>query len=103
MPRTNNLHRISDETKDQVATAIEIVKARANATAEEIGRGTLKMINGAQGATEKARREAASNARKLQSQAGVYLREQAVTTIMVAAAAGILMSLILVFYHASRK
>jgi ElaB/YqjD/DUF883 family membrane-anchored ribosome-binding protein len=103
MPRTNNLHRVSDETKDQVATAIEIVKARFNATAEEIGRGTRKMINGAQGAAEEAQHEAGSNAKKLQSQAGVYLREQAVTTIMAAAAAGLLMSLILVFYHASRK
>jgi|SRR6476646_10845006 len=78
MSKLTNLHRIGDE---------------------KIGRETRKIIRGAQGAARAARQEVVSKGKVLQSEAGVYLREQAVTTLLVVAAAGLLMNLMLAFYH----
>ena len=83
--------------------AIESVKARAAATAEEIGRATRKTIHDAQGATEEALGDAASRAKNLQSDVALYLHEQAVNTIIVAIVTGLLMSLVLLFLHSNRE
>jgi hypothetical protein len=103
MHRTNNLHKAADDAKDNVAAALETLKAQASATAEEIGRTARKTIHDAQGATEDALIDAASRAKALQSGVGTYLHEQALNTIIAAVVAGLLMSLILLFLHSSRK
>jgi ElaB/YqjD/DUF883 family membrane-anchored ribosome-binding protein len=103
MHRINNLHRATGDAKDNVVAAIENLKARATATADEIGRATRKTIHEAQGATDDALSDAASRAKGLQSEVGAYLHEQALNTIMAAVVAGLLMSLILLFLHSSRK
>jgi hypothetical protein len=103
MHKTNNLHRAADDAKDNVAAAIETLKARATVTADEIGRATRKTIHDAQGATEDALSDAAARAKILRSEVGAYLHEQALNTIMAAVVAGLLMSLILLFLHSNRK
>jgi ElaB/YqjD/DUF883 family membrane-anchored ribosome-binding protein len=103
MHKTNNLHRVTDDAKDQVVAAIETVKAQAAATAEEIGRAPRKAIHDAQGATEEALSSAASKAKSLQSEVGDYLHEQAINAIIAAMVAGLLMSLVLLFLHSNRK
>jgi ElaB/YqjD/DUF883 family membrane-anchored ribosome-binding protein len=103
MHRTNNLHRAADDAKDSVAAAIETLKEQATATAEEIGRATRKTIHEAHGATEDALSDATSRAKTLQSEVGSYLHEQALNAIIAAVVAGLLMSLILLFLHSSRK
>ena len=103
MHKTNNLHRVTDDAKDQVVAAIENVKAQAAATAEEIGRTARKTIHDAQGATEEALSSAASKAKSLQFEVGDYLHEQATIAIIAAVVAGLLMSLVLLFLHSNRK
>jgi hypothetical protein len=103
MPRTNNLHRAADDAKDSVAAAIENLKEHASATADEIGRATRKTIHDAQEATEDALSDAASRAKTLQSEVASHLHEQALNSIIAAVVAGLLMSLILLFLHSSRK
>jgi len=103
MHRPNNLHKAAADAKDNVAAAIETLKTRANATAEEIGRATRKTIHDAQGVTEEALSDAASRAKTLQTEVGSYLHEQALNTIIAAVIAGLLMSLILLFLHSNRK
>jgi hypothetical protein len=103
MHKTNNLHQAADDAKDDVVAAIETAKARATAAAEEIGRATRKTIHDAQEATGAALSDAASRAKTLQSEVGVYLHEQALNAIIAAVVAGLVMSLILVFLHSNRK
>jgi hypothetical protein len=103
MHKSNNLHKATNDAKDNVLAAIETVKTQAAATAEEIGRTTRKTLRDAQGATEEALSDAASRAKGLQSEVGLYLHEQARNTIIAAIIAGLLMSLILVFLHWNRK
>ena len=103
MNNTDRLHRAVDDAKDQVAAALENVKAQAIATADEVGRATRKTMHSAKGATEEVWSEATSNAKNLGSQVAVYMRAQPVNTIMVAVATGFLLSLILLFYRLNRK
>jgi ElaB/YqjD/DUF883 family membrane-anchored ribosome-binding protein len=103
MHRTNNLHRATDDVRDNVAAAIETLKAQASETADEIGRAARKTIHDAQGATEDALSDAASRAKTLRSDVGAYFQEQALNTIIAAVVAGLLMSLILLFLHSNRK
>lgn len=103
MNKTSNLNKVADDAKNQVAAAIDTVKARAAATADEIGRATRKTIHDAQGATEEAWSDAASRAKDLQYQIEVYLREQRANTIIMAVAAGLLISLILLLLRMNRK
>jgi len=103
MHKTNNLHKAAEGAKDSVAAAFETLKEHATATADEIGRATRKTIREAQGATEDALSDAASRAKTLQSEVGSYLHEQALNAIIAAVVAGLLMSLILLFLHSSRK
>jgi ElaB/YqjD/DUF883 family membrane-anchored ribosome-binding protein len=103
MHRTNNLHRAADDAKDSIAAAIETLKEHAAATADKTGGTTRKTIHDAQGATEDALSDAASRAKTLQSEVGSYLHEQALNSIVAAVIAGLLMSLILLFLHSSRK
>jgi ElaB/YqjD/DUF883 family membrane-anchored ribosome-binding protein len=103
MSKTNNLHRAADDAKNHVAAAIDTVKARATATADEIGRATQKTIHDAQSATEEAWSDATSRAKDLQYQIEVYLREERVNTIIMAVAAGLLLSLVLLFFRMNRK
>jgi capsular polysaccharide biosynthesis protein len=103
MHKTNNLHKATEEAKENVVSAIESAKERAAETAAEIGRATRKRLRDAQGATEEALSEAASKAKSLRSEVGVYLHEQALNTIIAAVVAGLVMSLILLFLHSNRK
>jgi ElaB/YqjD/DUF883 family membrane-anchored ribosome-binding protein len=103
MSTTNHLQRATDDAKDHVVDALENVKAQATATANEIGRATRKTIQDAQGATEEAWSDATSKAKNLRSQVVVYMRERPVNTIMMAVAAGFLLSLVLLFFRMSRK
>ena len=83
--------------------ALENVKAQAIATADEIGRATRKTMHSAQGATEEAWSEATSNAKNLRTHVVVYMREQPVNTIMMAVAAGFLLSLAMLFFRMRRR
>jgi ElaB/YqjD/DUF883 family membrane-anchored ribosome-binding protein len=103
MNNPDKLHRAVDDAKDQVAVALENVKAQAIATADEIGRTTRKTMHSAQGATEEVWSEARANAKNLRAHVAVYMREQPVNTIMMAVATGFLLSLILLFYRLNRK
>jgi ElaB/YqjD/DUF883 family membrane-anchored ribosome-binding protein len=103
MTATNNLQKAAEDAKDQVVAAIENAKTRAAATADEIGRATLKTIHDAQGATEEAWTDAASRAKNLPSQVVVYLRKQPINAIIIAVAAGFLVSLLLLFFRTNRK
>jgi ElaB/YqjD/DUF883 family membrane-anchored ribosome-binding protein len=103
MNKASNHHKALDDAKDQVVAAIENVKARAAATADDFGRATQKTINDAQGATEEAWSDAASRARHLQSQVEAYFREERVNTIIMAVAAGFLLSALLVYFRMHRK
>jgi hypothetical protein len=103
MHKPISLRRVTDDAKDHVVAAVENVKARAAATAEEIGRATRKTMHDAQGATEEALSSAASKAKGMQSEVGDYLHEQAINTIIAAVIAGLLMSLALLFLHSNRK
>jgi ElaB/YqjD/DUF883 family membrane-anchored ribosome-binding protein len=103
MSKTNSLHKAADDAKDNVMAAIENAKARAAATADDIGRATRKTIHDAQGATEEAWSDATSRAKDLQSQVEVYLREERTNTIIMAVAAGLLISLVLVYFRTHRK
>jgi ElaB/YqjD/DUF883 family membrane-anchored ribosome-binding protein len=69
----------------------------------KIGRATRKTIHDAQGATEEVWTEAAPRAKNLRSQVGVYLRKQPVNIIIIAVAAGFLLSLLLLFFRRYRK
>ena len=103
MTTTNNLQGAAEDVKDQVVAAIENAKTRAAATADEIGRATLKTIHDAQGATEEAWTDATSRAKNLRSQVVVYLRKQPINAIIIAVAAGFLVSLLLLFFRTNRK
>jgi ElaB/YqjD/DUF883 family membrane-anchored ribosome-binding protein len=103
MHKTNSLHQVTDDAKDHVVAAIESVKARATATAEEVGRAARKTIHDAEDATEEALSDAASRARSVRSEIAVYLREQAINTLIVAVVTGLLMSLVLLFLRSNRK
>jgi ElaB/YqjD/DUF883 family membrane-anchored ribosome-binding protein len=99
MNNTDKLHSAVDDAKDQVVAALENVKAQAIATADEIGRATRKTMHSAQGATEEVWSDATSNAKTLRSHVVVYMREQPVNTIMMAVAAGFLLSLVMLFFR----
>src|ERR1700722_4015380 len=103
MNKASNHHKALDDAKDQVVAAIENVKARAAATADDFGRATQKTINDAQGATEEAWSDATSRAKHLQSQVKAYFREERVNTIIMAIAAGFLLSALLVYLRMHRK
>ena len=103
MSTTNNLQRAAEEVQNQVVTAIESAKTRAAETADEIGRATRKTIHDAQGATEEAWTDAASKAKNLRSQVVVYLRKQPINKIIIAFAAGFLLSVLLLFFRTNRK
>jgi len=103
MHNTNNLHEAADDAKDQVVAAMENVKARAAASAEEAGRAARKTLHNVQDATEEALRDAASRAKSMQSEIAVYLHEQAINTLILAVITGLLMSLVLLFLRSRRK
>ena len=84
-------------------TAIESAKTRAAETAVEIGRATRKTIHDAQGATEEAWTDAASKAKNLRSRVVVYLRKQPINKMIIAFAAGFLLSVLLLFFRTNRK
>lgn len=99
MNKTDKLNRALDDAMDQVAAALENVKAHAISTADEIGRKTRKSMHGAQGATEEAWSDATSRAKVLRSRVELYLQEQPLHTIVLALAAGFLLSLVLLFFR----
>lgn len=103
MHKTNNLHQVTDDAKDHVAAAIESVKARASATAEEVRRAARKRIHDAQDATEEALSDVAARAKSMQSEIAVYLHEQAINTLIAAVVTGLLMSLVILFLRSNRK
>jgi len=103
MTTTDNLQRAAEDAKDRVVAAIENAKTRATASADEIGHATRQTIQGAQGATEEAWTEATSRAKNLRSQVVVYLRKQPLNTIIIAVAAGFLVSMLLLFFRRNRK
>jgi ElaB/YqjD/DUF883 family membrane-anchored ribosome-binding protein len=103
MTTTNNLQRASQDVKDQVVAAIENAKTRAAATADEIGLATRKTIHDAQGATEEAWTNATSRAKNLRSQVVVCLHTQPMSAIIIAVAAGFLLSVFLFLFRTNRK
>jgi len=103
MNKANSLHKAADDAKDNVLAAIENAKAQAAATADDIGRATRKTIHDVQGATEEAWSDATSRAKHLQSQVKAYFREERVNTIIMAIAAGFLLSALLVYLRMHRK
>ena len=103
MNKTDRLNRAVDDAMDQVAAALENLKAHAISRAAEIRRTTRKSMNGAQGATEEAWSDATSRAKVLRSQVELYLQEQPLHTIAVALSAGCVLSLVLLFFRMNRK
>jgi ElaB/YqjD/DUF883 family membrane-anchored ribosome-binding protein len=103
MTTTNNLQTAAEDVKDQVVAAIENAKTRAAATADEIGHATRKTVHDAQGATEEALTDATSRAKNLRSQAVIYLRTQPISAIIIAVAAGFLLSVFLLLFRTNRK
>jgi ElaB/YqjD/DUF883 family membrane-anchored ribosome-binding protein len=103
MNNTDKLNRAVDDAMDQVAAALENVKAHAISTANEIGRTTRKSMHGAQGATEEAWSDATSRAKVLRSRVELYRQEQPLHTIVLALAVGFLLSLVLLFFRMNRK
>jgi ElaB/YqjD/DUF883 family membrane-anchored ribosome-binding protein len=103
MNKTDKLNRAVDDAMDQVAAALENVKAHAISTADEIGRATRRTMHGAQGATEEAWSDAASRAKVLRSRVELYLQEQPLHTIALALATGFLLSLIFLFFRLNRR
>jgi ElaB/YqjD/DUF883 family membrane-anchored ribosome-binding protein len=103
MNKTDKLNRAVDDAMDQVADALENVKAHAISTADEIGRATRRTVHSAQGATEEAWSDAASSAKVLRSRVELYLQEQPLHTVVLALATGFLLSLVLLFFRMNRK
>jgi ElaB/YqjD/DUF883 family membrane-anchored ribosome-binding protein len=103
MNKTDKLNRAVDDARDQVAAALENVKAQAISTADEIGRTTRRTMHSAQGATEEAWSDAASRAKVLRSRVELYLQEQPLHTIVLALATGFLLGLVLLFFRMNRK
>jgi ElaB/YqjD/DUF883 family membrane-anchored ribosome-binding protein len=103
MNKTDKLNRAVDDAMDQVAAALENVKAQAISTADEIGRATRRTMHGAQGATEEAWSDARSRAKVFRSRAELYLQEQPLHTIVLALATGCLLSLVLLFFRMNRR
>lgn len=103
MNNTDKLNRAVDDAMDQVAAALENVKAQAISTADELGRATRRTMHGAQGATEEAWSDATSRAKVLRSRVELYLQEQPLHTIVLALATGCLLSLVLLFFRMNRK
>jgi ElaB/YqjD/DUF883 family membrane-anchored ribosome-binding protein len=103
MNNTDKLNRAVDDAMDQVAAALENVKAQAISAADELGRATRRTMHGAQGATEEAWSDAASRAKVLRSRVELYLQEQPLHTIVLALATGCLLSLFLLFFRMNRK
>jgi ElaB/YqjD/DUF883 family membrane-anchored ribosome-binding protein len=103
MNTTNSLQRVAEDLKEQAVATIESAKTQAAAAADEIGRATRKTIHDAQGATEEAWTDATSGAKNLQSQVVVYLRKQPVKTIIIALAAGFLVSVLFLLFRTNRK
>ena len=103
MNKTDKLNRAVDDAMDQVAAALENVKAHAISSADEIGRATRRTVHSAQGATEEAWSDAAARAKVLRSRVELYLQEQPLHTIVLALATGCLLSLILLFFRMNRK
>jgi ElaB/YqjD/DUF883 family membrane-anchored ribosome-binding protein len=103
MNKTDKLNRAVDDAMDQVAAALENVKAHAISSADEIGRATRRTMHSAQGVTEEALSDAAARAKVLRSRVELYLQEQPLHTIVLALATGCLLSLILLFFRMNRK
>jgi ElaB/YqjD/DUF883 family membrane-anchored ribosome-binding protein len=103
MNNTDRLNRAVDHAMDQVAAALENVKAQAISSADEIRRATRRSMHSAQGATEEAWSDAASNAKVLRSRVELYLQEQPLHTVALALATGFLLSLVLLFFRLNRK
>jgi ElaB/YqjD/DUF883 family membrane-anchored ribosome-binding protein len=103
MNKTDKLNRAVDDAMDQVADALENVKAHAISTADEIGRATRKTMHTAQGATEETWGDAASSAKVMRSRVELFLQEQPLHTIVLALATGFLLSLVLLFFRFNRK
>ena len=103
MNKTDKLNRAVDDAMDQVAAALENVKAHAISTANEIGRTTRNGMHRAQGATDEAWSDATSRAKVLRSRVELYLQEQPLHTIVLALAAGFLLSLVLLFFRMNRQ
>lgn len=103
MNKTDKLNRVVDDAMDQLAAALENVKAHAISTANEIGRTTRKSMHRAQGATDEAWSDASSRAKVLRSRVELYLQEQPLHTIVLALAAGFLLGLVLLFFRINRK
>src|ERR1700758_3570155 len=103
MNNTDKLNRAVDDAMDQVAAALENVKAQAISTADEISRATRRTMHSAQGATDEAWSDARSRAKVLRSRAELYLQEQPLHTLVLAIATGCLLSLVLLFFRMNRK
>jgi ElaB/YqjD/DUF883 family membrane-anchored ribosome-binding protein len=103
MNNTDKLNRAVDDAMDQVAAALENVKAQAISAADELGRATRRTMHGAQGAREEAWSEARARAKVLRSRAESYLQEQPLHTVVLALATGCLLSLVLLFFRMNRK
>jgi ElaB/YqjD/DUF883 family membrane-anchored ribosome-binding protein len=103
MNKTDKRNRAVDHAMDQVAAALENVKAQAISSADEFRRVTRRSMHTAQGATEEAWSDAASRAKVWRSRVELYLHEQPLHTIALALATGFLLSLVLLFFRLNRK
>jgi len=103
MNKTDKLNRVVDDAMDQVVAALENIKVHAISTANEIGRTTRKSTHRAQWAKGEAWSDATSRAKVLRSRVQLYLQEQPLHTIVLALAAGFLLTLVLLFFRMNRK
>jgi ElaB/YqjD/DUF883 family membrane-anchored ribosome-binding protein len=103
MNKTDKLNRAVDDAMDQVAAALENVKAHAISTADQIGRATRRSLPGGQGAAEEAWSDATSRAKVFRSGVELYLQQRPLHTIALALTTGLLLSVVLLFFRMNRK
>jgi ElaB/YqjD/DUF883 family membrane-anchored ribosome-binding protein len=103
MNKTDRVNRAVDNAMDQVAAALENVKAQAISAADEIGRVTRRTMHSAQGATGGAWSGGASRAKVFRSRVALYLQERPIPTMVLALATGFLLSLVLLLFRMNRK
>lgn len=92
-----------DNAKDQLAAALENVKAQAIATADEIGRATRKTMDSAEGATEEDVERSWIKSKELTLQGCRLHARKAAKYLHRAVATVVLLSLILLFFRLRRR
>ena len=102
MNKTDKLNRAVDDAMDQVAAALESVKAQAISTADEIGQEREEACIPHRERLRKLGATPHPALKSSRSRVESYLQEQPLHTIALALATGFLLSLVLLFFRLNR-